>query len=298
MIQNLHIIAAPSILGLKPTGVENLAASLLSHGLNEKLNATNPVVHLETYNQMYSAQRSRPDAILNEEKLVEFSHAVFQTSFAQFEAGKFPLILGGDCSIIIGAMAALKSQGNYGLIFMDAHADFYLPHESITGEAADMDLALVTGRGPDSLTNIHDLKPYVQQQHVFHIGQRDGEEVKKYHSQNIQDTAINCFDYKLFEKEKIENISDKIIREANVLKLDGYWIHFDTDVISDDENPAVDYRLPGGLTFYQCESLLTSFLKYVKIAGMTVTIFNPQLDSTGTISKRITACISKAFSGI
>jgi len=34
-----------------------------------------------------------------------------------------------------------------------------------------MDLAISTGRGPDILTNIDGLKPYVQDEHVIHIGQ-------------------------------------------------------------------------------------------------------------------------------
>ncbi|CAN5501775.1 hypothetical protein BH23BAC1_BH23BAC1_25200 [soil metagenome] len=63
--------------------------------------------------------------------------------------------MGGDCSIHIGIMSALKEKGNYGLIFLDTHADFYAPEQSITGEVADMDLAIVTGRGPEILNNIN-----------------------------------------------------------------------------------------------------------------------------------------------
>src|SRR5688500_5517901 len=99
---------------------------------------------------------------------------------------KFTLVLGGDCSILIGIMSALKSKGTFGVFFLDAHADFYEPERSITGEAADMDLAIITGRGPDILTNIDNAKPYVCDSHVIHIGQRDIEETRKFHSRQIQ----------------------------------------------------------------------------------------------------------------
>lgn len=58
-----------------------------------------------------------------------------------------------------------------GLIFLDANADFYEPEKSITGEVADMDLAIVTGRGPELLTNINDQRPYLRDENVIHIGQ-------------------------------------------------------------------------------------------------------------------------------
>jgi hypothetical protein len=56
--------------------------------------------------------------------------------------------------------------GRYGLFFINGHADFYQPEVSLTGEVADMDLAIVSGRGPDVLTNIEGLKPLVRDQDV------------------------------------------------------------------------------------------------------------------------------------
>ena len=50
--------------------------------------------------------------------------------------------------------AALRRTGRrHGLLFLDGNADFYQPEASPTGEAADMDLALCTGRGPDRATS-------------------------------------------------------------------------------------------------------------------------------------------------
>ena len=74
---------------------------------------------------------------------------------------------------MIGVGVALKSIGTFGLIYIDAHADFYLPRQTPTGEAADMDLAIITGRGPSILTSINAMHPYFLEKHVFHVGQRD-----------------------------------------------------------------------------------------------------------------------------
>ncbi|GAB2564283.1 hypothetical protein GCM10027190_11990 [Spirosoma areae] len=86
------------------------------------------------------------------------------------------MVLGGDCSILLGCMLALKEIDHFGLAHIDAHADFYQPEAEPTGEAASMDLALVVGRGPDLLTDIGHQRPHVQEKHVVQLGQRDAEE--------------------------------------------------------------------------------------------------------------------------
>ena len=128
-------------------------------------------------------------------------------------------MLGGDCSILIGIMSALKAIGDYGLIFMDAHADFYQPEKSITGEVADMDLAIVTGRGPEVLTNINNLQPYVEDKNVIHIGQRDWEETKKYGSQDIRDTSIKCHSLGEIEKNGMDATTMEVLKWISTSKI-------------------------------------------------------------------------------
>jgi len=289
---NVEIISAPSILGLRHTGVENLADSLLQAGLAEQLHA---VVHdVPTRNDDYIAERDPQTQCLNPLLLKDFSLTL---SKAVANAVHFPIVLGGDCSILLGIMPALKVKGNYGLIFLDAHADFYEPVKSTTGEVADMDLAIVTGRGPMLLTNINGLRPYVKDEHVVHLGQRDQEETEKYGSQNIRETAIKCFSFADIERKGIDEIITAVQQYIDTLTLDGYWIHFDTDVLSDNVNPAVDYRLPGGLSFEQATSIIQRLLPANNIAGMSVTCFNPKLDADGSIAQGITQCIVHAISG-
>ena len=102
----------------------------------------------------------------------------------------FPLVLGGDCSILIGCTLALRRQDRFGLFFIDGHADFYQPETSPTSEVADMDLAIVTGRGPEALTDIEGLRPLVRDEDVVAFGHRDAEERASYRSQELEKAAI------------------------------------------------------------------------------------------------------------
>ena len=101
------------------------------------------------------------------------------------DRGEFPVVLGGDCSILLGGLLALKRRGRYGLLFMDGHADFYNPEANPNGEAASMDLAFATGRGPDVLTNIEGRRPLVNDEDVVAFGYRDAEEQAAYGSQRL-----------------------------------------------------------------------------------------------------------------
>ncbi|HMJ71421.1 MAG TPA: arginase family protein [Cyclobacteriaceae bacterium] len=290
---SIHIISAPSILGLRPTGVEKLPESLLSAGLRERLNVTNPVTAVRTLNDIYSPIRDRFTRCLNTQLITQFSKKLAQTVRPVVTGKSFVLILGGDCSILIGVMLGLKTLGNFGLLFIDAHADFYSPEASITGEVADMDLAMVCGRGPGQLTNIDKLGPYVQENHVIHVGQRDLEETLKYCSPDIAQTQIKRFDFPFITKHGIDQTIIGILDHTRTMNVDGYWIHFDTDSLSDDLNPAVDYRLPGGLSFEEVELVCNRMIANTKVVGMSVTCFNPNLDKTGKISGNIMECIGR-----
>lgn len=292
---DIQIISAPSILGLKPNGVEELGASLLASGLGENLGTQHEVIHVPTLNHLYNEERDNETNCLNPKTMKEFSLTLSKVVSDTINKNHFAFVLGGDCSILLGTMPALKAKGTYGLLFIDAHADFYEPEKSITGEVADMDLAIITGRGPDILTNIGDLKPYVKDANVIHIGQRDWEETKKFGSRDIRETNIKCINLADIESKGIHSAIAEALQYIDQLKTEGFWIHFDTDVLADEINPAVEYHLPGGLTFEQSEQLIRSFLLTGKIAGISVTIFNPRFDKDGHIAKNIAESLDRSF---
>jgi arginase len=89
------------------------------------------------------------------------------------EAGNFPLVLGGDCSILLGAALAMRRVGRFGLAFLDGHTDFrHVGNSEYVGSAAGEDLALVTGRGQADLTDLEGLSPYIDDEDVAVIGPR------------------------------------------------------------------------------------------------------------------------------
>ncbi len=242
------IIDAPSILGLRPTGVEDLPEALKAAGLMSELRAeyggrVSPL--------SYSSERDKLTLLLNSDSIRLFSLRLADAVTSVLRKKQFPLVLGGDCSILIGNLLALRRLGRYGLFFIDGHADFYQPEASPTGEAADMDLAIVSGRGPNVLTDIDGLKPLVRDEDIVVFGYRDAEQAANHGSQDIRDTNMHVFD--LQHVRKFDTIAAAASQALDILsncELDGFWIHLDADVLDDSIMPAVDYRLgDGGLSF-------------------------------------------------
>ena len=292
--KTVQVITAASILGLRPTGVEELASTLLAKGLISKTEAAETVVEVPTINHLYDAHRP-VGSVLNIEPLKQFSIALSETIQRHASKDKLLLVLGGDCSILIGAMLALKLKGTFGLFFIDGHADFYSAETSLTGEAADMDLALVTGRGPDILTNIHGARPYVRDEHVVQLGQRDIDETVHYNSPDPRKTSIECLDAIFIHESGALRTIETIAERLKGKSVDGFWIHFDTDIIEDSTNPAVDYRLPGGLSIKECQQILSHLISTYNVVGMTVTIYNPKLDRDGMVARTLVDLLAEVL---
>jgi arginase len=286
------IIDAPSILGLRPTGVELLPEALKAAGLIERLNAdyAGRVSPLP-----YNLDRDKITLLLNPNSIKTFSLQLANRVSAVIRNRQYPIVLGGDCSILIGNLLSLRHLGRYGLFFIDGHADFYQPEASLTGEVADMDLAIVSGRGPDVLTNIDNLKPLVRDEDIILFGYRDSDQATNFGSQDVRNTKIHSFDLKYVREQGITTAASEAVNNLLNNELRGFWIHLDVDVLDDAIMPAVDYRLNGGLSFYELSELLKIIVATDCSVGMDITIFNPNFDSDGSIAHRLISSVVKGL---
>src|SRR5688572_23371705 len=291
------IIEAPSNLGLKPDSVEHLADALLDAGLARRLDARR---HARLAVPPYDGRRDPETHILNPARIRDFSIMLADLVGPLVARGSFPVVLGGDCSILLGNLLALRRSGRrYGLLFLDGHADFYQPEASPTGEAADMDLALSTGRGPDIVTNIEGLRPLVRDEDVAVLGQRDAEQARDYGSQPLP-PSIFVQDLQALRRAGAEEAARAAIehlcrpRDHNGA-LDGFWIHLDVDVLDDTIMPAVAYHMPDGLSWQELETILNAAMRSGRARGINITIFEPPLDKDGTIARELVNTLARGL---
>ena len=292
MVTRFALVHAPSILGLRPTGVERLGEALEAAGLGTGLGAEH-AGRVEP--PAYDPRRDRQTGILNPAGLEDYSRRLADAVARELQRGRFPIVLGGDCSNLIGCALALRRLGRFGLFFLDGHADFYQPEAEPNGEVASMDLAIVSGRGPAVLADIESRRPLLRDEDIVAFGYRDFEQQREYGSQDIRTTAINLFPLDVVRRVAVAAAAEesaKILRESGV---EGIWIHLDADVLDDRIMPAVDYRLPGGLSWQELSATLRAVMETGKAVGMNVGIFNPTLDPDGTIARRLVDCLMEGL---
>ena len=294
-LKQFSVIDSPSILGLRPTGVERLPEALKAAGLMSRLNAeyAGHVLPLS-----YNSKRDKETLLLNADSIREFSQRLADKVTHVLDNNKqFPIVLGGDCSILIGALLGLRRRNQrYGLFFIDGHADFYQPDASATGEVADMDLAIVSGRGPDILANVDGLKPLILDQDIVVFGYRDAIQAAGYGSQDVRHTYMHVFDLFQVQTLGVVNAASQAVKRICEHEITGFWIHLDVDVLNDQIMPAVDYRLGGGgLSFSELSDLLKILFGSDRAVGMDITIFNPSKDVDGSIAHNL---VSSLVAGI
>jgi arginase len=291
-VADYAIIEAPSVLGLFPRGVEHLPRALLDAGLADAIDARH-AGHVAS--PPYDPTRDPTTGLLNPTTLRDYAYKLADATGDVLDAGDFPIVLGGDCSIVLGNMLALRRRGRHGLLFIDGHADFYQPEAEPNGEAASMDLALATGRGPGVVTELDGRSPLVWEEDVVQFARRDADEAAEAGSQRIEDTRIRVIDLEEVRERGVERSAYEAVERLLRPELDGFWVHVDCDALDDAAMPAVDYRLPSGLQWDELETVIRFAVNSGSAVGLEVTIFNPLLDLDGSIAHTLTRCLARGL---
>ncbi len=285
MRNSICILEFPSNLGLKEPfagqepGVKNLPDFLRKHNFHSALNPIS-VIKLEPPD--YSMTLDELSGVRNSDKIANYSKEQSQVLEKVITEKKFPIVIGGDCSILIGNSLALKNIGEFALFFLDGHTDFMWPALSQTGGAAGMDLAIVTGHGHNKLTNIDGQKPYFKEANVWCVGNRDYED---WYVKAILESNINYVDLNALRQNGVKKHIADFLQMVEDKNLKGFWIHIDVDVLNDNIMPAVDSRQPDGLEYKEFNEILQLLLADSKATGLEITILDPTLDQSGKYTK-------------
>lgn len=295
------IILVPSNLGLNPLyeghipGTFRAPAILMQHGLR---NVFSDYEIVTVPCPPYSPEAEPDTDILNGHKLRQLNLQLADEVEASHRLNLKPIVIGGDCAILPGVILGSRRQlGPLALVHIDGHSDFRhpgnwaRPYAGRPGAAAGMDLALVTGRGEALLTQWPDVEGALIADHaVIQLGERESQFVD-YEWPDIADTDIRRIT--IFDALKLSNqqLIDRIFERLNRFPEIPYWIHLDLDVLDSAEMAAVDCPGTPGLTSQTLVSICQVLFNSTRCCGITVTIYDPDLDPDGTEAKRVVRII-------
>lgn len=284
MHREIIILHAPSPLGLKPPGegrvpgVRYMPDALRSAGLHAALRAE---FAGEVAPPAYVADRDPDLKIRNADAIAGYSVALAGAIETLLGRPRLPLVLGGDCSILLGAALALRRRGRFGFVYLDAHSDCQTPESSATGGVAGMPLAIATGRGPDLLTTLEGRRPYIADSDVVLVGCRDLFDIEGAEAKRVAGTGIQVYDLEKVRALGPERVAAETLDHLTSAGVDGIWVHLDVDVLNPAIMPAVDSPDPGGLSIGELSRLLTPLVTSQEVIGMQMTIYDPERDPAG-----------------
>lgn len=209
--------------------------------------------------------------------------------------GERPLVVGGDCSILLGIFPALRRHvGATGLWFLDGHPDYLDGLTSDTGETADMDLAILTGDGAAPLVALAGAPPMIAKNDVVLLGHR---------TTALDAGAVAELDRLPPDLRRIDDagvIGDpagagRLAAEWLAGAGSGAWLHLDLDVLDPTSLPAVTYPQQRGLDWDQLTALIEPLSRSSRLLGVSVADFRPDLDPTGAFATRIVNLLERTL---
>jgi arginase len=298
-LRRIAVVDAPSNLGLRPPtatsvpGCAKAPGALRDQDLLTRLGARDAGCLTPP---RYDPGDWRPgDGVAHAEAIAWYSRRLADRIGAVVDAGEFPLVLGGDCSILLGSalyLARLRKRDElpYGLVYIDGHSDFRHPgNASYVGAAAGEDLALATGRGQPDLTDMEGLRPYVRDEHVVLLGIRAQDEYRL----DLQAAGVS---FRAVPQVRGDG-AGKTAQWGREHLADcmGFWLHLDVDVLDPAVMPAVDAPDEGGIAYAELEMLISNLVSSPDCIGMEVTVFDPDYDPDGAYARELVGSLVTAL---
>jgi arginase len=278
---SIAVLDAPSDLGLRlppsgvPSGVSRLPEALRARGLIQRLGATDSGVVPAPASRV--AGWDLATGVFNEQAIAEYS-GVLSDRVAELTAVHDRLVvLGGDCSILLGIMQGLSRDRPLGLVFVDAHGDFrHQGNSPFVDAAAGEELALLTGRGgvlahPDGRDRV------IDDDAVAVLGLHDPSEDLS----ELRSTIPFVWTVDAIRRNQPVAAAERALASVLASGVEAIWVHVDADVLDERVLPAVDSPEPGGLEADELVELLLPLFAHPSVAGLDLTIYDPSLDTGG-----------------
>jgi arginase len=282
--RKIAIIGAPTSAAAHAPGHERAPAALRAAGLVQRLQAAGFEV---TDMGDIKTQLSQPDPehprARNIPPLVAALNELRPHVEVAVKSGALPLILGGDCSIVLATVAgARRYYRHVGLIYMDRDADLNVPASTPSGNVDGMAISHLVGRGAPELIRFWGEPPLVREPDIvlFGVDRLDAPEklvlertpIRRYLGDDIRRTGVTA------------------AAESAVARMQGgqheFVLHVDLDAISSNDFPAATYGAgEGGLSLADAQKAMAIFASRPNMVALEVSTYNPTLDPDGSSAK-------------
>ena len=280
---NVHILEVPLDFGGRRHGSDMGPSAIRLAGIRDKIESLGHKVFVDqepvhTVPQEYAEIGDNPKAKYLK-PIVESCTEMAQRVESIVENGDFPLILGGDHSIVMGSLAGLssyyrKNNLRLGVLYVDAHGDFTTPETSPTGNIHGECLAASAGYGLPDLVNLYYEGQKVDPHNICFVGCRDLDEGEK---RLMHEAGVTVFTMSDIDRHGFSEVVKKI-KLFFKTHCDVIHISFDMDSLDPTIAPGTGVPVPGGMVYREGLLLMEEMASLKMVNSMEIVEVNPILD--------------------
>jgi len=294
-LANIALIGTPIDCTGRPGGLERAPYVLRNLGLADAVRPADDLNDLPV--RIDSTKRDAESGVIGAESVRRTTAVIAESVESAIRANLRPLILGGCCSHLMGAVAGTRrALGRLGLIYVDGHMDLYDGTTSPSGECADMPLGIALGRGPRFLDEAMGMPAPIAASDASLLGYRDRDSAETHGSLMPEEIGPD-FHHRdviaLRSAGMAETAAETLARQS--AGAGRYWLHLDWDVLDQDVMQSVDYRMPNGLRWNELDALVRPFVQAPALIGMSIACYNPDNDRGYSDGRQIVAAMGRLF---
>jgi len=283
--KKIALIGAPSSAAAFSPGSEKAPAALRAAGLVERLQAAGYEVvdhgdcAVRNFAQDDENQRAR-----NLKEIVAGLNDLKLRAEVAVKSGALVLVLGGDCAQVIGLLTgARRYYKRISLLWLDRDADLNTPATTPSGRIDGMVVAHVIGKGSPEIVRLWGEPPLVREPDVtlFGLERVDAPEQQFLNNSPMRKVPAADINLKGAASTAQATLANMHADARQVV------LHLDTDVIAQEDFPAVNVPGSGGLGFEDVRAAFVEFLKNPNLLGLDVAQYNPDKDSGGAGAKKL-----------
>jgi arginase len=279
--RKIRVIGVPLDLGQSRRGVDMGPSAVRVAGLEARLEAIGHVVE-DGGNVAVAMPEQKKEGQANAKYLKEITATCTKHAdlvLKTLEAGKVPIVLGGDHSVAAGTVAGVaefyrRESKRIGLLWIDAHSDINTPDSSPSGNVHGMPLAAIMGLGPAELGNILYSGPKVNPDNCVLIGVRDIDSIEK---ENIRRAGVEVFTMRDIDERGMRTVMEEALRMAG-RGTAGYHVSLDMDWIDPEDAPGVGTPVRGGATYREAHLAMEIIADHGRMLSFEIVEVNPVID--------------------
>ncbi len=281
--RHIRVIGVPLDLGQSRRGVDMGPSAVRVAGLEARLEAIGHIVE-DAGNIAVAIPEQKKEGAANAKYLKEITATCTKSAdmvLKALEAGKVPLVLGGDHSVAAGTVSGVaefyRRQGQkIGLLWIDAHTDMNTPESSPSGNVHGMPLASIMGLPPYELGKIYDFSPKIAPENCVLVGIRD---VDNFEKENIRKAGVEVFTMRDIDERGMRAVMEDALRMAGNGTA-GYHVSLDMDWIDPEDAPGVGTPVWGGATYREAHLAMEMICDSGKMVSMEAVEVNPVIDES------------------